>query len=321
MNYQKINISQFIIPVIILFFNAIMIIFPKEIFFGAKNGLEIWFNTVIPSLFPFMTAINCLMEMNVPRVLGKFIQPVTSKILNLDGTQAFVLITGITAGYPMGLKTCAELYASGEISKPAAYRLMLCCNNAGALFILGTVGAGFFGNIKIGYYILLCSLLSVFTIIFLSGLGVKNQPADAGFPKLKPFGRKMLSRSLKNSGISLFYIGCYIILFSVLTQIFDIMHVFDGLSAYIAFMDKKLAKALAIGIFEVTNGCRYAAGQGKNAVLVCMALCGFGGFSVHAQSTEFLNGTDLSCVPYLLGKMLTALLCLLYGHLFWDFFF
>ncbi len=320
MNYQKINIPQFIITAIILFFNAIMIIFPKEFFEGAKNGLWIWFNTVIPSLLPFMITINCLTQMNVPRAAGKYLQPAVSRLFRLDGTQAFVLITGITAGYPMGLKTCAALYADGEISKPAAYRLMLCCNNAGALFILGTVGAGFFGDVKVGYFILICSLLSVFTIVFFTGFTSKKPSKDNTSPALTPFSRKILSDSLKNAGISIFYIGGYIILFSVLTKAFEILHIFDGLAGFFPF-DKELAKAAAAGIFEVTNGCKYAAGQGMNGVLLCAALCGFGGLSVHAQSTEFLNDTDLSCLPYLFGKTLTALLCLFYGRILWTFFF
>jgi hypothetical protein len=87
------------------------------------------------------------------------------------------------------------------------------------------------------------------------------------------------------------------------------------------YFDKELAKAAAARIFEVTNGCKYAAGQGMNGVLLCAALCGFGGLSVHAQSTEFLNDTDLSCLPYLFGKTLTALLCLFYGRILWTFFF
>ena len=322
MNSPKINIPQFIIPVFILFFNAIMIIFPKEIFLGAKNGLEIWFNTVVPSVLPFMITINILVGLGVPRVIGRLIQPVTLRLFRLTGTQAFVLLVGLTAGFPLGLKLTAQLYRSGEITKPEAYRLMLFCNNAGAMFVTGTVGAGFFSSAKAGYYILLCGVLSVFTLVCLSGI-FSPAAAPAHTPvHIKHFDQALLSSAMENAGRAALFIGGYIILFSVLMQVCDTLHLFDAPARVLALLglDKQLSKAAAAGFFEMTNGCQYAAGGGRANIITAAVLCGWGGLSVYAQSIQFLGGTDLSCIPYIAGKALTALLCFCYAVILWGIF-
>ncbi len=320
MNYLKKIIPHYIIAVFLLFFNAIMIIFAKEIFFGAQKGLELWLKSVVPSLFPFMISVSFMVNMGVPRKLGAVLQPFSLKLFNLTGTQAFIFLTGITAGCPIGLKTLAELYRSGSISKSAAHRLMLYCNNTGIMFMLSTVGTAFLGSESAGRRLVLCNLSAVLTLAVLSGIFSARQSPEPRIQAVNSADISVFSKTVISSVRSILTVGAYIIIFSVISEIFKILHIYDGLAAMLTPLgiEKKLARAAAIGILEVTNGCSAAAGSTKACFVTCAALCGWGGLSIHAQSTEFLNGTDLSPAPYYTGKMLTSALCAFYAFFIYS---
>lgn len=307
---KKIIIPRYIIPVFFLFFNAIMIIFTKEIFFGAKNGLEIWINTVIPSLFPFMVSAGFAVNSGLAQWLGGILAPFSLKIFGLGAAQSFVFLTGLTAGCPVGLKTLADLYRRGDISRREAHRLMLFCNNTGIMFILSTVGTGFWQNEAVGKKLLLCSLISVFTLALLSGIAVKKQSA-VKIPLRPALAPDAATRAVSDSVHGILTVGAYIIIFSVISQIFDILHIYDGLAAFFAplGLDKNLCRAAAVGVLEITNGCKTAANGTKAGFILSAAIIGWGGLSIHAQSIAFLKDTDLSVLPYLAGKAMTAALC------------
>lgn len=321
---RKIKISHLIIPVFLFIFNVFMIFFPKEIFTGATVGLHLWFEKVIPSLLPFMISTNCLIAIDFPRFFGKYIQPFTIRIFNLGGEECFPLMVGLTAGFPMGIKTTAQLYAAGSLSKQSAHRLMMFCNNAGALFILGTVGTGFFGDAKAGYFLILCSCGASLFLAFLTGLFSPKAKPDKTYIRPKKFTQKILADSIRNSINSILAIGCYIIIFSVINEVFSALHIYDGTALMLRPLGlaRKTCEAISMGIFEITNACSTAAGVSSDEALpAAAALIGWGGLSVHAQSLEFLNGTDLDSRFYFTGKLLTAILSLIFALLLRNIFF
>ena len=313
MNCQKNNISKYIISFFILLFNAIMIIFAKEIFSAAKSGLELWFFTVVPSLLPFMLLTGITVKTGLARKIGGFFQPVTLKIFNLSGIQAFVLFTGMTAGSPLGLKTLSEMYRSRLIDRLSACRLMLFCNNTGLMFILSTVGTGFFGSSVIGRKLLLCHILAILSLAFVSGIFSKPQTPEQRQSADFRFDFDIFRTVLENSVTSMLQIGVYIIIFSIISEFFDILHIYDGIAAIFSpfGLDKNSSRAAALGLLEVTNGCKTAAAA-KNIYITAWVI-GWGGLSVHAQSLSFLDDTDLPCLPYLLGKAANAALCALFA--------
>ena len=306
----KNNISLYIITAFLLFFNAIMLIFPKEIFFGAKNGLILWFEKVIPALLPFMTVTNCLAAIDFPRFFGRLIQPLTIGLFDLTGEEAFPLISGLGAGYPMGAKTTAQLYKNGCITKSTAQRLLLFCNNPGALFITGTVGAGVFGDAKTGYFLVFCCYLPPLLLAVLSGLFAPPAKPDLTYTPPKPFTQKIFAAAVSDSIRSVLMIGGYIIIFSVISAVFERLCVFDGLSLLFAplGLPRSLNKALSMGLLEMTNGCALANGRGKIYTASAAAILGWGGLSVHAQSLEFTADTDLNTAYYFAGRLICCVL-------------
>ena len=113
----------------ILFYPAISVA-------GAVSGLLVWFNSVLPSLFPFMVLTGLLIRLDIMKRLSSFISRKHAGQCN-PATFLFTALIGLLCGYPMGLKTVAELKASKQLTKRQASLLISFANQPGPMFILG----------------------------------------------------------------------------------------------------------------------------------------------------------------------------------------
>lgn len=310
---KKTYLYIFIIPTIIIFFNGIMLLFPKEILKSAENGLLLWFNKVIPSLLPFMILTNILVLLEFPLVLGKLLQGVGS-IFKLTGVSLFPLITGMISGYPIGVKNTVDLYKKGLLSKNEAHRLFTFVNNSGPLFILGTVGVGMLNSEKMGYLLMLTHYMSALIIMTVTGAFVKNEPVEVKAPLKKEFSfGKIMGEGVMTSLNTILLIGGYIILFSVINAILIKTKIIVPLSSALINLglSSRQAVGMSLGIFEITNGCSILSANINKATLpLCAFLISWGGFSIHAQAVSIIGETDLSVKPYILGKLFQGVISL-----------
>lgn len=305
-NCKKTYLYIFIIPTIIIFFNGIMLLFPKEILKSAENGLLLWFNKVIPSLLPFMILTNILVLLEFPLVLGKLLQGV-GRIFKLSGVSLFPLITGMISGYPIGVKNTVDLYKKGLLSKNEAHRLFTFVNNSGPLFILGTVGVGMLNSEKMGYLLMLTHYMSALIIMIVTGTFVENEPIKAKATLKKEFSLgKIMGEGVMTSLNTILLIGGYIILFSVINAILIKTKIIAPLSSALINLglSSRQAVGMSLGIFEITNGCSIlSANINKVTFPLCAFLISWGGFSIHAQAVSIIGETDLCVKPYILGKL------------------
>ena len=103
---------HYIITIFAIYFNVLIIIFPKEIIKSAKNGLLLWYNFALPSLLPFIIGTNILKSTNFPIYLSKKLSPIFNKIFKISGNGAFPIVCGMLSGYPLGAKlTCDSFRA------------------------------------------------------------------------------------------------------------------------------------------------------------------------------------------------------------------
>mgnify|MGYP000255443789 CR=1 FL=1 len=58
----------------------VMLLFPSEVFEGAKSGLLLWFLTVLPTLFPFLLISRLLLDSCACSLLNKLLAPVISRL-------------------------------------------------------------------------------------------------------------------------------------------------------------------------------------------------------------------------------------------------
>ena len=228
------KIKKNLISIIILIFIIFLVIYSKENIIAVKNGLELWVNNVIPSLFPFFIATEILCNTNIINILGKILEKPVNFLFNVPGESSFALIMGIISGYPSGAKIVSNLKSQEILRLEEAERLIAFTNNSGPLFILGTVGVSLLKNNKIGYILFISHIIScIFVgIIFRNWKKSEIKNAKKIYQRenksveLKDFG-EILGKSIRNSIVTITNIGGFIVLFSVIISILNSGRIFS----------------------------------------------------------------------------------------------
>ena len=332
-----------IIPISVLIFNALIIFNPTPIILAARAGAILWFNNVLPSLLPFMIGTNILLKLGVVNFIGVMLEPIMRPLFGVSGKGALALAMGAASGYPIGAQVCASLREDGKISQVETQRLLSFVNNSGPLFMIGAIGAGMFGNARIGYFILVSNLAGA----ILSGVlfkfyrrsrvedGRSEKKSRGLFKEIKyaernkhmPFG-KILSESILGAVQSLLLIAGFIIFFSVLLKILEITGVIDIATGLLYGLGvpggRDLIGGAIYGFFEITNGASRLAelGASRGVIVLCAALVSFGGMSIFSQSIAFLSKTDIKPSIFFISKLLNAVFTATVGFLIyplWNF--
>ena len=190
----------------------------------------------------------------------------------------------------------ADRYASGQLTKDEAQRLLPLCNNPSSAFIIGGVGLGIYHSMRVGVLL----LISVYASTLLCGIAsrknsVKNEITLDNSEQIYIF-----SNSVKRAGLSCISIISFICIFSAINGVI-----------------KKRIKSTIIlcaflAISEVTNAVKFFASTPEFADNLSLALSafslGFGGLCVGMQSSAFTLSTDLSMMKYYRTKTLEGVL-------------
>lgn len=303
----------------------LMVIYPNESYHAAKNGLNIWFNNVLPSLLPFFIGTELLIGLGMVNFISVLLEPIMYPLFKVPGSGSFVYAMSITSGYPMGAKITTELRNKKMCSQNEGQRLVALCSTSGPLFMIGAVAVGMFHNLLLGWMILLSHYLGSIGIGLCfrkygndresSTTGNLKNPFTALFEARKNDGRKLgvlLGDAVKNSFHSLLSIGGFIIFFSVLTELFSIIHVFDIFTTLLSPLfsilnaSNELIKGFLSGILEITNGVNIISNSNDSLIIkgiLTSFIIAWGGFSIHGQTINFISKTDLKILPYLIAKL------------------
>jgi sporulation integral membrane protein YlbJ len=314
-NTETLSHPRYIIALTALLFNLIMLIFPKETFSAAKNGLLLWQNKALPSLLPFIIVTNIMCNSGFADMVKRPFTPLCRFLFSLSGISVLPIITGFISGCPLGAKTTCDLYKSGKLTKSEATHLLCFVNNSSPLFIVSTVGIGMLGSAKSGFKIMfLCYTSAILTGILLRFSHKSDTPLQNCTKKQNTAcaPSNLLSNAVWDGMETILKIGGCIILFCVITQSLNIiiMKLFPS--------NGTLAKTLCLisgAALEVTNGAHILSNQ-KNAVLLCACAISWGGISIHTQSADFIHSAGLKMTPYIIGKLFQTLLTLVLGLIF-----
>lgn len=286
----------------IFFFGCIVLFFcfPKHISQGAKEGLLLWFYTVVPSLLPFFILSNFTIKRGLVQELTAVLQPFLRRVLHISGSGCFAMVIGGIAGYPAGANAIAQLYKKEQISREEAQYLLGFCNNASPVFLMSYIGSGCL-HMKYPVLLYLIVVLSGFfsSGCFLGRLFPDKKRAYQAESTVASKNRQplmaVIEESILDSFTALTKIGGYIILFSVLAfGLNQINHILPEV------------KGVGMAVMEITTGSRYLSETNASPVFVnCIiaAACAFGGLSSVAQTAGVLSETDLSIKKYVFGKL------------------
>ncbi|MGI6555483.1 MAG: sporulation integral membrane protein YlbJ [Bacillota bacterium] len=314
-----------------------MVAFPQQTFQAAFRGLDAWWSIVFPALLPFFVMSELLIGLGVVNFMGVLLEPVMRPLFNVPGAGAFVVVMGYSSGAPIGTMLTVNLRKKNLCSRTEAQRLMSFTNNSSPLFLFGAVSVGMFHNVSLGLTLALSHYLANISIGLL--LGRISRKDSAGMRTIqqrngnliieacrelirhqekekRPLGALMADAVLK-SAQTLSMIGGYIIFFSVLTQILDLLKILDILAGALLLpfsslgLAPEIGDAVATGFFEITLGTKLCSEVSTSLpiqLLAASAIMGWGGLSIHAQVASLLKGTDIKIHTFLLARCLHAAL-------------
>ncbi len=297
-----------LLPLSLISLFALMLLFPAPVLKGAGNGLLLWFNTVLPTLFPFILICNLLVSTRAMDMLLYFTGPLFCRLFCVSPCGSFAVLSGFLCGYPMGAKVAADLYRQGDISKNEASYLLSFCNNTSPMFILSFLVMQNLKNNSLK--------LPALAILFLSPVIISILFRPAG-QNASAFSKKhtdsaplsdALDFSISNALESITKVGVYIMIFAI----------FSELACLLPVKNTILQLILLSGL-EVTNGISMLCQSGldKNIIcILCLAQTSFGGLCAAAQTASMIKGTGISIYSYIAKKLATALVTSLLAALY-----
>lgn len=330
------KLKNYIFPFVFLMFTVFLIFFSNSNISAAKTGLDLFANSVIPSLFPFFVATELLSHTNIVNFLGSYLNKFMKPLFNIRGEGSFALIMGIISGYPVGAKIACNFRKNNVCSKEECERLLSFTNNSGPLFIVGTVGITMFKSSTIGILLLITHILAALTVGIIFRFWKCNyyrkKILNRGFDDNSIYSSDsnvtlsnlggILGESITNSISTLLTIGGFVVLFSVIISILQNSHFLNLFAfAFKAFnIPFDIGSSTLLGMIEITNGISSISAIALKKIsiniIIIAFLLGFGGISVMLQVWSIVSKTDLSIKPYILGKLLHGLFAATYVFIF-----
>lgn len=339
---NKKKIINFFFPALVVITLILGIVsYPNESILAAKNGLSVWVNVLIPSLLPFIIGANLVVDLKIVDIIGYLINPITKFIFNVSGKSALVFVISMVSGYPVGAKLASELRNNNQISKFEGQRLISFCSTSGPLFIVGSVATGMFKNPSLGYLMLICHYLAAISVgIFFRGYGKEHIGSDNISLKINILNTinnrykdergffVLFGNAVFNGVNTLLSIGGFVIVFSVVFEIFSLFNIISLISSvlYIPLslfgVTKELCHAFISGLFEITIGCDKVSSIISTPEILRASLSsfliGFSGLSILAQCCSFIAKTDINTKLYIISKFLHGCLASIFTFLLYP---
>lgn len=290
-----------------------MFLEPQKALLASQRGLLLWFQTLLPTLLPFIILSNLVIRTGVAEKLLTPFGPFFRKFLGLSPAGTYGFLLGLLCGYPMGAKLAGDLYREKKISFDEACYLLTFSNNPSPVFLSTYV---LLQCLHMPQYTL-ASFFILYVSDYLTSLVFRARYPQARrldssakrkeIPPLPSVG-KLLDTSIMNGFETMSRLGGFIILFSVLS----------------AALEQCLPQALGnaspcfLGLLEISTGLQALAGSALPArakYVLSMGFASLGGLCILAQTNTVLGESGLPLRPYLEGKLVNGALTLVLGFL------
>ena len=322
---MKKNIISIIIIGLLMFITFQLLTSSNIIFETVSFSFEIWKTSIFPSIFPFFVISEILINYGFIELVAEIFKPLMNKLFKTKGTSAYVFIMGMVSGFPSSAKYVNELYVQGLIDEKEGTKILLFTHFSNPLFVLGTISILFLNSQKVGFLILLCHYISNFILglIFRNYYPSKNENTKFSFKNSinfmtkhrinnhKNFGQ-ILSDSVINSVNTLLIILGTITVFLILTTIINKCITLNP-----------VMQAILNGFFEMTQGLKYISLTNislKLKSIISTMFISFGGISVHMQIISILSNTKIKYFPFLISRILHAIISGILVFFLFDFY-
>ena len=272
--YKTYRINQILKLIIFSITLILLFIFSKQNFDNAKNTINIFLFSVLPSLFPFILFTEIILKTDIINILSKIFGNIIYKIFKVNKNSTSSIIIGFLCGYPMGAKATISSLEKNEISHNEASILLNFINNCNPIFILSTISLNIFSNTKIGIILLISHILSAILLGIISSFKYTNKNTlksknnnnkniksniysknyKISYSNNNNFNQEnytsffdILKTSILNSFITLELILGFMLIFNIISNIFTIISLKLNLNYNLI--------TIMTGLFEVTGGC------------------------------------------------------------------
>lgn len=299
---------------VILCLIAYSFFFPEVTVNASRKGIEIWFHQILPALLPFTILSTILVKSELLKSFKGNANLISCLI---------VMSCGFVFGFPIGAKLSADFYKQKLLTKKQATLLSICTNNFSPVYVSGFALPLLFSSKDYTFatYVLLYLIPVIIVTSYLIFQTTKKLYTVESELHIKSPSQFRLDMPLMDSSIisgfeSLIKICGYIVLFSIVTEIFTSI-----VTTFIIQPPRILT--LLLGNLEIANGIQLLSDVNcKENIKYIMAiqLLSFGGFSGIAQTGSVLSDAGLSMHKYIIGKvalsLLLTLLSVIYIFLF-----
>lgn len=278
---------------------------PKLYMQTTLNGVSVWAINVLPALFPFFIVTRLLVGLSVDNV--KLLDKFCNKFFKTKNSGKIFLLS-IISGYPIGAKLICSAYSNGQMSSADAKKMMSYCSLAGPMFLLGSVGVAIFNSTKIGYILILSTILGG----IVNGIIYRNSyksPKQDFLPKTpNATSNNLLADTMLDSIMSILLVGGYIVFSFVLIALLNdlgIMQALASLLCKILPVKEDIIIAFFNGCIEMTGGVLSLSKLAISPILkitLSAFLLSFGGVSIFLQSLNFSKELKIKKSLILLQK-------------------
>ena len=298
---MKKNIFNIIIIIsfLVLFFEML---FNKTLVFDTISySLNIWVNTLIPSMFPFFVISNILISYNITNYIPKIIKQIFCKIFNVREEIISIFFLSLFSGFPSNAINTKNLYNKKQITTKEAAHALTFTHFANPLFVLSTVAVLFLNNEKYGYLILFSHYLGniMVGILFRKYNPTNNINYKPNINKSQSFSNALIKAIKSSIDTLLLILGtltCFLILASLIINKLNI-------NPYLSSIIK--------GILEMTMGLKSISLliiPDIYKVVISTMFISFGGLAIHLQVLSQLIETDITYQPFFVARLIHSII-------------
>lgn len=306
-----------LLPLLLVF--LYLICFPGPSISAARDGLSLWYRSIIPVLFPFMflcrLMIHCNLIQYIPRCLTRPIR----FLLGCTHEGALSVLIGFLCGFPTGACFASDLYHTGKISKSESQFLIPFVNNLSPGFLSSYLAVEQLQDPKLRIPAICIPFASAFlygiltSISYRKTLNLHAEPiAQQMHDRQMPYPENLfllLDDAISVSVTNTMKLGGYIIFFSILSDAVTLLPVTHPLL---------LTAASSI---EVTKGLHLVCHTDlpvRIRQIFAIALASFGGWSAAFQTAGVTGMNAGAFLQYIKSRVLITLLSILLSFMFFS---
>ncbi len=297
------NIIKYILSFVLI---ILIILTPSIILEGARTGLTLWYQALIPALLPYMILSNIVIKTGLSMELSFLTYPLT-RLLKINDKASYCILSGIFFGYPACAANACTLVKENQLDRETAVFCTCAFNNLSPGFIMGFFCIGTLNNTEIipkifalFYISLLLSTISIRIFLFRNLQSVNYNNIN----KTTNEDKSILTNSIKTALVNISVLGGYVIIFSILIK-------------YLLKIPFNKIHLLA-PVLEITSGITTICSTYSDIriiLLIIMPMLSFGGISGIFQTIGIDSSGIIDTKKYIYSKVISGIISLIVTYL------